>query len=581
MLQWPLGLRLAMPLAQIPINDLLEHMRGARRPNIWDLRGVPTYAVAAYASVQEPSTQLGQQAKAWLLGALDVLHKKIKWEGETSKTDEARDIFESVDRQLVEGLVENGYLQQTPNISDIDMDAPGRAQARGIIGDAGQVMLKSTRQGDILEMAAKNLTSKSDTYRSLARWSTLLHEVSHCEFAQIAEPFQPSYGSLDKQAVDAINRWTTGRVFGDRGMYRDMLNENFADVYSAMMLIEVTKGNDEAMEVVKHLIEKRTTDQEQNEKAWLGGAGAPEKRTTIKMRAGWEDPKERARELARYANSMAPTLGVHGTAGALKLMIEDMPNWRGMAPMELRARALRLASDGLMDSINPKRRTLDGFPVGQAMRRGLGELPVNMMTIAGQMLSAVLLEAASGLEPEHSSKLGGLKQLKMQLGYARYWGTASSGAPGKGGENEEAMERAKRGGMEASREKMRASYAGHPLETFLDSLMDKQIKIIKSLSLNELISEKQIFIKMLDTVGYPSVITEKAEQVLTVARTELGFDPKVAALESDRKIVQQALGLLGPGFSELMRAKRSEQTSKAAGIQTEPNMVVAGRSVVR
>ena len=153
----------------------------------------------------------------------------------------------------------------------------------------------------------------------LNQWLTLAHEAAHTVFAGECFPFQPSpealnrLGVMPERAAAQVHDWNV-KLFsmGALGSFCRQLDEAFADVYGAMMVLASTDFHPQAIREVELRQQLREADIQQPLPRWSASA-----------------------EFDLY----------EVTSPALQRLLETRTVWAKGTPDEQRQHALRLVSD--------------------------------------------------------------------------------------------------------------------------------------------------------------------------------------------------------------------------------------------
>lgn len=377
------------PIAAQPAHVLMALMEHFRGRHLLQIQGEPNQALAAIVGdlPRHPAEPVQMQGwRGWLDGQarrsgwFHRLYAKTQWgqdlvgreeeehqrtlsayerheRAEASragvwKNDTDRLALEAMDQSLLVAMHEQGWMSHVP----IHQERPNGFEIPGPVsfntpGAPGVTYMVSNAQGDFHwdgepGKAEHRLKLNGEgAQRTLARWQVLLHEAAHCEFPRLQDPFRPTQGRWPGRAVDVFNTWVASNVTRRRTDFRAVLNECFADVYGAMMLLDYAGHSDDAQSVLAQVLGLRVEDRERADAemetladAWLPGTIAD----------------------------------VHATDFALQRALEDRAAWEGQSPEVLRDLACQYASDGLLDFIDPQRLTPTGYPIGLMLCEELG-----------------------------------------------------------------------------------------------------------------------------------------------------------------------------------------------------------------
>ena len=210
---------------------------------------------------------------------------------------------------------------------------PGGNVKVQMVGDRLGDYFNQTPTGDALighaqQWAAGNVP-QNHVEQVFLRWLVLFHEMAHCEYRQHQAPFVPSHGDIPVDAREKMNDW----VYGELGMVPRgasvMLEENYVDTYAAMALLEATDHDPRAVKVLEDFALRRESARKMGEEALLS-----------------QDP-------SRQPDGRFPV--VHNTDFSLRRVLASADSWRGRPPHELKNLATQIASDGLVDFMDPSR----------------------------------------------------------------------------------------------------------------------------------------------------------------------------------------------------------------------------------
>ena len=297
------------------------------------------------AEARERAAYRKKRAESWK----DEAEAKIA-EEQTRPGVKDQEFLVDQDRAFLEGLVTRGGLLSRPKLHSFELKSQGPFAMTPLLSQ-GWVVMPSDRLGDYVgnlsslpKEAFATLSKKihearppeHDKFSIYRRWKVLIHEVAHCDYAQIADPFRPTLPGWKPEASEAVNRWITGKPATGSRQASTLLNENHSDALAAMLLLEATGHDPEALRVVQVTLEDRYRTRDHLEV--LGKKGP-------------------MRERGGFVN-------VHATEWTLKRVLDDIENWKGLPPSQLREKALEYASNGLVDFLNPQRKLSNGKTIG-------------------------------------------------------------------------------------------------------------------------------------------------------------------------------------------------------------------------
>lgn len=417
---------------------LMEHFRGR---HLLQIQGEPNQALAAIVGELPPHPAEPVQMQGWR-GWLDSQARRSGWfHGLYAKTQWGQDLvgreeqdhqrvlsaherharaeasamgvwknetdrlsLEAMDQSLLVAMHEQGWLGHVP----IHQERPNGFPIPGPVsfntpGAPGVTYMVSNAQGDFhwegepgkaehrLELNGQG------NHRTLARWQVLLHEAAHCEFPLMEAPFCPTEGQWSDQAVEAFNQWVASPVTNRRSDFRSVLNECFADVYGAMMLLHYTGHASDTQAILNQVLAVRVEDRQRADE-----------------------------EMASLADAWLPgaVADVHATDFALKRALDDREAWKGLSPQVLRQLACQYASDGLVDFIDPKRHTPSGYPIGGMLCEELGSAERLRASLTGYeaVLGHLWVSKIRGGDPEkHLRDVLGAHPAGPMLEHAWQW----------------------------------------------------------------------------------------------------------------------------------------------------------------
>lgn len=234
-------------------------------------------------------------------------------------------------QQVLECMAQAGYLGVVPRHKE-NNDIRG-THLQVTIGVAATIQ---SRVGRAHRMLMEDAV--------LGRWSVLLHEAAHQEMLLMAKP-GPLPG-VNEPVARILADWSLGGWGGGGGNHlMGMLGENFADAYSHMLMCRGLKSSERLACNLDQLMQERRQDER-------------------KADALLKDML--ARDEMEFLNE--PT-SIHRTHRTLELVNRQQKQWSQMDPEQLRGKAMELAQQGLMDTLDPNRLDDTGFPIGLTLRR--------------------------------------------------------------------------------------------------------------------------------------------------------------------------------------------------------------------
>lgn len=375
-------------LVQSAASSLLQEMMSHRKAVLRQVAGTPSAAVLAAAASPSSSTEFEPNPKTasptrpspaalgWLermkesalVSGIAGVWSRTFGEGRElmNRSLEALDwspedheFFHGHDNKMVQALAQAGYLRLTPRVEV----APAHQSEVGPSARSGWdndqwVVMPSDRIGDLHlidhddrakgKKLARHMVSTLDspehTKAAYRRWHTLFHEAAHCDYqhSYSISPLRPSPGLLPQQAVEAMNHWACDRISASHRSGFLVLNENHSDVFATMMLLEASDHDPRAMEVIQEKMTRR-----------MGISNLVNERFSYQA--------EKLPPSDMWIEHAAIPL-------AVKRALDNVEQWRGRPPEEIREHALRFASDGLLDYLHPSRPNPDPVSNGRMGR---------------------------------------------------------------------------------------------------------------------------------------------------------------------------------------------------------------------
>ena len=298
--------------------------------------------------------------------------------------------LDKTDRELLSVMVRQGYLQAMPHHRNLrSLDLTSGPVAYSMPGAPGHTRLVGDRLGDFynsLPLSAEGQKALADkvsqghapvsltdhVHQVYTRWYILFHEVAHCEFRRLEEPFQPTPGAITPDQCRALNRWVTGSARVTSLDAATLLNENHSDVLASMLLLEATNHDPRAIRALRARIEERRETRKKGDITTIDALG---KGVVLG---------------GRFAC-------VHASEWAMERVLNNVSEWKGKPPEQIRALALRYASDGLLDFVHPER-TLAGKPIGAILAANLLP-PIPQVSALLEHLEAMVMSYAHGGDP--------------------------------------------------------------------------------------------------------------------------------------------------------------------------------------
>ena len=318
--------------------------------------------------------RLGEKARA------EIEAEIIDKETQPNQADVA--FLSEQDQRLIDALVAKGGLLQRPELRNGPLNLKGFGpHAMGTPRGTNFVFMEGDRLGDFYGSLAalpypefanlgKNIEQirpeSGDKPMVYRRWMVLIHEAAHCDFAAMPAPFKPTVPGWSEEAVGKINQWVMGDMALGSPSARTLLNENHSDALSAMLLLEATGHDPEAINTVRRAWSQRAHNRDQLEL--------------------FEKKHNPQRPTGAF-----PT--VHATEWTLKRVMEDIDSWKGKPLPELREKALEYASNGLVDFLDPNRKLSNGKKVGNAHLQHFLAAEPSIDRIRSQLGLAVLAHA--------------------------------------------------------------------------------------------------------------------------------------------------------------------------------------------
>lgn len=217
-------------------------------------------------------------------------------------------------------------------------------------------------------------------------------------------------------------------------------------------------------------------------------------------------------------HEMPHTLGVHYTDMALDRVLANVDQWKTIPAEDLAKQAFIYASDGFLELINAKRVNADGFPVGQARRRLLADIRVENMCMQG-----VCLPAAA----QYTNQT--LPDWQQQQLHEHPVGAIILKAAAEAAEHPRAS--------------WHEGPAAQQMPTFIGA--KRPAGAVPGSSFEVLTQSRQL--------------SDLANHIAASAIRQMVFDQDISAqIASDRKLVQQALGVT-PSMAERLQARRASQ----------------------
>lgn len=342
----------------VRLEDLLLRMASIHAPRVLELHGHPSQALLSFTQDERHPPSVLQR---WVGSASLLLAKATgQWRREQAQQRQTRtQQLDEIDSALLTRLAKAGYLSAAPLTTSVEFDGPAGHWSRRSThavpspGTAGKVYLSSRASGDIVDI---NIADPQDLCeRTYNRWIAVLHESAHCQFDQFERVFQPSPGQLPEDQQQAMERGAFSCLVADR-YARTLLNENFADAYGAMMLLEASGHDPAAERIVRKIQEQRGLLRQRCERAWDTQVREPD---------------------------------VHLTDGAIAAVLVTRDDWRGLPPHQLMSRALEIASDAVLHLAQPGQGDRRGKSLGDHIRRRLCEQEPDVSTLVVQHLMAM------------------------------------------------------------------------------------------------------------------------------------------------------------------------------------------------
>lgn len=244
------------------------------------------------------------------------------------------DIFGKVDRVLVDDMVRQGFISHPHAVKQVDQNETGLGpHALPLPGGAGTVVMASNRLGEFEanpnlpaepDEIARQWSGRDGTKKVYERWFILFHELAHCDYPSLPNPFRPTPGRHDRKFVQAMNRWLFGPLGPASYSTRSLLNEGHSDALAAMVLIRVSQGDPRAVEVVEEMMRARIRS---------------ERKVAAKI----------AKNLHKGAHQRGDFVDEHCTGAVLYKLLKERERWESASPGEVRDFALQYASDGLLE----------------------------------------------------------------------------------------------------------------------------------------------------------------------------------------------------------------------------------------
>lgn len=240
----------------------------------------------------------------------------------------------ALDQALLDQLHTQGWLPQPVRVRAVPLTHHSRMEHHGALKVSSTIHLSQDGHGRVAPLVpGDDLGPWEDrpSHNSWSHWATLLHEAAHTVGMRLARPFQAEH--LDPDVVDDLNALLLGPLATPStrqdGFFHRCLQENFADVYSVMLLHRLAPDEPGVAQEVDNLIWGRRT-----------------------MRERDFDPHLAKRQLLMSLP--------HQTDVAVARAWAERERWQDLAPESMVQAACALASHGVLELMRPGRRLGNG-----------------------------------------------------------------------------------------------------------------------------------------------------------------------------------------------------------------------------
>lgn len=263
-------------------------------------------------------------------------------------------------QQVLERMAQAGYLGIVPRHSE-------NSEIRGThmsvtVGATSRIQSRVGRTGRAHQSFMEDAV--------LGRWAILLHEASHQEMLLLDKP--DALPGVSGTAARVLSDWSLGGWGGGGNYLMSMLCENFADAYMYMLMCRGLEGGERLDRNLGQMISERKQD---------------ERKADVLLK------DMLARGEIEFLHE--PT-SIHRTYHTLERVAQQRQHWIDLDPDKLRAKAMELSRQGLMDTLDPGRLDDAGFPIGLALRRwSIPGVPTQALQSLMQVLGHSYLEGAN------------------------------------------------------------------------------------------------------------------------------------------------------------------------------------------
>lgn len=235
----------------------------------------------------------------------------------------------TLDRALLDRLHTQGWLPQRVNVRAIPLTRHSRMDHHGALKVRSTIQLSQDPQGRVSPLVpAEDVGPWTDrpSHDSWSHWATLLHEAAHTVGMRLARPFRTD--RLEPGTIEDLNALLMGPLATPStrqdGFFHRCLQENFADVYSVMLLHRLAPGEAGVAQEVDNLIWGRRMSRERD-----------------------FDPHLAKRQLLMSLP--------HQTDLAVQRTWETRHHWQNLDPEAMVQAACVLASNGVLEVMRPGR----------------------------------------------------------------------------------------------------------------------------------------------------------------------------------------------------------------------------------